>query len=65
MDYLSRITEPIKAELGQFIYLGANALSLTRCFVLGRPIADKVKDCCMLGITCGLILIKFFGGIHS
>lgn len=51
--------------IGQFIYLGANALSLTRCFVLGRPIADKVKDCCMLGITCGLILIKFLGGIHS
>lgn len=51
--------------IGQFIYLGANVLSVTRCFVLGRPIADKVKDCCMLGITCGLILIKFFGGIHS
>lgn len=51
--------------VGQSIYLSANILSITRCWVLDRPTADKVKDCCMFGITCGLILIKIFGGFHS
>lgn len=51
--------------VGQFIYFSANALAITRCFVLKRPVADKVKDFCMLGITTGLILIKFLGGIIS
>lgn len=51
--------------VGQFIYLSANVLAVVRSFVLRRPVPDKVKDCCMLGITTGLILIKFLGGIHS
>ena len=51
--------------VGQFVYLSANLLAVTRCFILRRPTADKVKDFCMLGITTGLILIKFLGGIHS
>lgn len=51
--------------VGQFIYLSANVLAVIRCFILKRPMADKVKDFCMLGITTGLILIKFLGGIHS
>lgn len=51
--------------VGQFIYFSANTLAVTRCFVLKRPVADKVKDFCMLGITTGLILIKYLGGIHS
>lgn len=51
--------------VGQFVYLGANILAVTRTFVLKRPVADKVKDFCMLGITTGLILIKFLGGIRS
>ena len=51
--------------VGQFIYLSANTLAVVRCFILKRPWADKVKDFCMLGITTGLILIKFLGGIHS
>ena len=46
--------------LGQFIYLGCNIISTTRNFVLGRAAADKVKDCCCLAITAGLILFKFF-----
>ena len=47
----------VKADffIGQLIYLGANILSFVRCFVLQRPVADKIKDGCMLGITCGLI----------
>lgn len=51
--------------VGQFLYLSANLLAVVRCFVLKRPNADKVKDFCMLGITTGLLLIKFLGGIHS
>ena len=51
--------------VGQFIYFSANVLAVVRCFILRRPMADKVKDFCMLGITTGLILIKFLGGIRS
>lgn len=41
--------------IGQFVYLFANSISFTRCFILQRPIADKIKDGCMLGITVGLV----------
>lgn len=45
---------------GQGIYLIANLISTLRCFILGRPNADKVKDSACLAITIGLILIKTF-----
>ena len=51
--------------VGQCVYLGANVVAVTRTFVLKRPMADKVKDCCCLGITCGLLGIKILGGIIS
>lgn len=51
--------------IGQSVYLGANVIAVTRTFVLKRPVADKVKDCCCLGITCGLLGIKILGGIIS
>ena len=41
--------------IGQMTYLVANIVSFIRCFILHRPLADKVKDGCMLGITSGLI----------
>lgn len=49
----------VKADflIGQFVYLFANILSFIRCFVLKRPVADKIKDGAMLGITCGLVAI--------
>lgn len=46
---------------GQIIYLIANLISVSRSFLLHRPISDKVKDTCCLAITAGLILIKIFG----
>lgn len=49
--------------IGQFIYLAANTISVVRCFVLHRPVADKIKDCSCLGITAGLISVKFLGGL--
>ena len=58
----------VKADflIGQFVYLFANVLSFTRCFVLERPIADKIKDGCCLGITSGLIMMVALEtyGIH-
>ncbi len=47
----------VKADflIGQFVYLFANILSFVRCFILQRPVADKIKDGCMLGITVGLV----------
>ena len=51
--------------IGQSIYLLANVIAVSRSFALKRPVADKVKDCCMLGITCGLLGIKILGGILS
>lgn len=49
----------VKADflIGQFVYLFANTLSFVRCFILRRPIADKIKDGCMLGITVGLVVM--------
>ena len=46
--------------VGQGIYLTANVISVVRCFALGRPVADKVKDCCCLAITVGLLVVKTF-----
>jgi len=52
--------------IGQFVYLFANILAFVRCFILVRPIADKVKDGCMLGITVGLVVMTSLEefGIH-
>lgn len=49
----------VKADflIGQFVYLFANILSFVRCFILRRPVADKIKDGCMLGITVGLVVM--------
>lgn len=44
--------------IGQGIYFVANLISVIRTFVLKRPVADKIKDVAMLGITAGLIVAK-------
>lgn len=58
----------VKADflIGQFVYLFANTLAFSRCFILQRPIADKIKDGCMLGITVGLVAMTALEefGIH-
>lgn len=58
----------VKADflIGQFVYLFANTISFSRCFILERPVADKVKDGCCLGITSGLIVMVILEefGIH-
>lgn len=42
--------------VGQSIWLVANIITVTRCFVLKRPTADKVKDCTLLAITLGIVV---------
>lgn len=42
--------------VGQSIWLIANIITVTRCFVLKRPTADKVKDCTLLAITLGIVV---------
>lgn len=49
--------------IGQFIYLAANLISVSRCWVLKRPVADKVKDCSCTAITSGLIGMELLGGL--
>lgn len=44
--------------LGQGLYLTANVISVTRCFVLNRPASDKVKDIACASITLGLIIFN-------
>lgn len=45
--------------IGQGAYLGANIISVLRCFVLERPLSDKTKDVICLGITFSLMILKF------
>lgn len=45
--------------IGQFVYLAANIISVSRSFALARPAADKIKDTCCLAITIGLLLFNF------
>lgn len=51
--------------IGQGLFFVANALSVSRCWILKRPCADKVRDCACLAVTTGLIGIKMLGGIVS
>lgn len=49
--------------VGQLVYLTANLISVSRCWILKRPIADKIKDCSCTAITLGLIGLKLLGGL--
>ena len=49
--------------VGQCVYLTANIISISRCWILGRPVADKIKDCACLAITLGLLGIRLLGGL--
>lgn len=49
--------------IGQCVYLTANVISVSRCWMLKRPAADKIKDCACLAITLGLLGIRLLGGL--
>ena len=51
--------------IGQGLFLLANTLSVSRCFILKRPIPDKVRDCACLAVTIGLLSVKYLGGFVS
>lgn len=50
--------------VGQFVYLFANVIAVYRSFVLGRPMADKVKDSACMAITIGLLAIYYIPTLH-
>ncbi len=53
---LGQVTIGKSYLLGQGLYLTANVISITRCFILKRPNADKVKDGGCTLVTMGCLL---------
>lgn len=47
--------------IAQSVWLACNLLSLIRDFVLGRPLADKIKNAGLCGVTIGLIVLRMIG----
>lgn len=47
--------------IAQGVWLACNILALTRDFVLHRPMADKVKNAGMCGVTVALIVLRMIG----
>lgn len=45
---------------GQGAYLLSNIVNCTRDIILHRPKADKIKNFTFLGITIGLMLLRYF-----
>lgn len=47
--------------VAQSIWLACNILALVRDFILHRPIADKVKNAGLCGVTIALIILRATG----
>lgn len=45
---------------GQGAYLFSNVINCCRDIILKRPKADKIKNFTFLGITIGLMLLRYF-----
>jgi len=56
---LGQITIGKSYIVGQSIYLVANIISITRCVLLHRPKADKVKDLGCTVVTVGCLASTF------
>ncbi len=56
---LGQVTIGKSYIVGQSIYLFANIISITRCFLLSRPTADKVKDMGCTVVTIGCLATTF------
>lgn len=50
--------------LAESIWLASNIITLTRDFVLKRPVADKIKNSVLTAITIGLIIAFFLGAFN-
>lgn len=46
----------------QSVYLICNIFATVRCFAIGQPPADKVKNCTFTAITVGLIIVRIIIG---
>lgn len=46
--------------IAQVVWLISNVLFVARDFALHRPVSDKVKDVCMLGLTIGIVVVLIF-----
>lgn len=47
--------------VAQSIWLVCNVLALVRDFILHRPIADKIKNAGLCGVTVALIILRATG----
>ena len=47
--------------VAQSIWLACNILALVRDFALGRPVADKIKNAGLCGMTLALIILRIMG----
>lgn len=47
--------------LGQGVWFIANVIALIRDFILGRPMADKVKNAALTALTAGIIAAYLMG----
>ena len=47
--------------IAQGIWLTCNVLAFVRDIVLHRPMADKIKNCALCGLTLGLIILRACG----
>lgn len=47
--------------VAQCIWLIANVIAFSRNFILQRPLADKIKDGAMVGLTSALIILRVAG----
>lgn len=43
--------------MAQIIWLSANVISVVRDYILDRPMADKVRDWALCGITGGIVIV--------
>lgn len=46
--------------IAQSVWLIANVIATVRDFKLKRPMADKVKNGCLTGVTVGLVVLAIF-----
>lgn len=49
---------------GQGLWLVSNLIAIFRDFYLHRPMADKVKNITLTGITLGLVVVWLLGGFR-
>ena len=57
---IANITVGYFYMFAQILYLLCNLTNVFRNIFLKRPTADKIRDIAFLGVTIGLIILRFF-----